>query len=72
MSPLLVHRRYCANFTISRLQPLFTNKLINYVQLSVIPWGNARTDGDGKVRQQLAQHILFCPLLRVACQRRTG
>jgi pyruvate-formate lyase-activating enzyme len=45
----LLHCRYCANFTISQLQPLFKNKLINYVQLSVIPWGNARTDADGKV-----------------------
>jgi hypothetical protein len=42
--------RYCANFTISQLQPLFKNKLINYVQLSVIPWGNARIDSDGKVQ----------------------
>jgi hypothetical protein len=66
MSSLLLRCRYCANFTISRLQPLFTNKLINYVQLSVIPWGNARTDGGGKVPQQLSQHIRICPLLRVA------
>jgi hypothetical protein len=42
--------RYCAIFTISQLQPLIKNKLINYVQLSVIPWGNARIGSDGKVR----------------------
>lgn len=35
---------YCANFTVTQLAPLFKNKLINYVQLDLIPYGNARTD----------------------------
>jgi hypothetical protein len=36
--------RFCANFTLTQLQPLFKNKLINHVQLDIIPFGNARTD----------------------------
>eukprot|EP00879_Flechtneria_rotunda_P006169 GHRR01006486.1.p1 GENE.GHRR01006486.1~~GHRR01006486.1.p1 ORF type:complete len:283 (+),score=59.25 GHRR01006486.1:368-1216(+) len=35
---------YCANFTVHGLKPLFENKLISFVQLDVIPWGNARLD----------------------------
>eukprot|EP00882_Tetradesmus_deserticola_P014285 GHRQ01015183.1.p1 GENE.GHRQ01015183.1~~GHRQ01015183.1.p1 ORF type:complete len:245 (+),score=120.84 GHRQ01015183.1:167-901(+) len=54
---------YCANFTITQLQPLFSNKLINYVQLSVIPWGNARVDADGKTTCQHGQ--LECDLNRL-------
>jgi hypothetical protein len=43
-SLLLCCCRYCANFTLTQLQPLFTNKLINHVHLDIIPYGNARTD----------------------------
>lgn len=35
---------YCGKFTLTQLEPLLKNKLINFVQLDVIPWGNARTD----------------------------
>lgn len=45
--------RYCANFTLTQLQPLFKNKLINHVQLDIIPYGNAHTDPNtGAVAQQ--------------------
>ncbi|KAF8063862.1 hypothetical protein HT031_003719 [Scenedesmus sp. PABB004] len=43
---------YCANFTLTGLAPLFESKLSNYVQLDVIPWGNARVDADGAVQCQ--------------------
>lgn len=35
---------YCANLTLTKIQPLFKNKLINFVRLDLIPYGNARTD----------------------------
>jgi hypothetical protein len=45
-SPYPLHPcpRFCAKFTMEQLQPLFTNKLINHVQLDIIPYGNAHTD----------------------------
>lgn len=36
--------RYCANFTLTQLQPMFKSKLINFVHLDIIAYGNARTD----------------------------
>eukprot|EP00878_Enallax_costatus_P004175 GHUV01004404.1.p1 GENE.GHUV01004404.1~~GHUV01004404.1.p1 ORF type:complete len:258 (+),score=53.98 GHUV01004404.1:268-1041(+) len=52
---------YCAQFTLTQLQPLFKNKLINFVELDVIPWGNARTDP--KTGEVTCQHgALECEL----------
>jgi len=35
---------YCAQFTVEKLKPLFSNGISNIMWLDYIPWGNARYD----------------------------
>lgn len=67
--------RYCANFTLTQLQPMFKSKLINFVHLDIIPYGNARTDPNtGAARSRssslyaLLQHIHAHALRERVCQ----
>lgn len=64
LSPSAQMCRYCANFTLTQLRSLFDNKLINFVELDVIPWGNARLDDT--TGQVTCQHgPLECELNRL-------
>eukprot|EP00775_Hariotina_reticulata_P014323 gene14323-49_t len=47
-----VPRRYCANFTVTVLKELFDARIMDYVELDVIAWGNAHKGADGEPQCQ--------------------
>lgn len=53
---------YCANFTIGDLAKIFCNGLIDIVDLDLVPWGNAKLQGDNTFICQVLNLFFLLPL----------